>query len=120
MSRPADTDAVAAVLAAYTQGTRSRDTAAIRRIFHPNAVMVGYLGPNLTDGGIDPFLAALEGNAVGPDYASAITSIQVTGATASATVVEDNLFGLSFVNHFHLIRQSSGAWVITSKLFHHD
>lgn len=120
MPRTADAAAIAAVLDAYTRGTRTRDTAAIRAVFHPGAVMAGYVGPDLGVGGIAPFLAALEANTVGPDYASAITGIEILGHTATATVVEDNLFGRSFVNRFHLIRQPQGGWVITAKLFHHD
>lgn len=120
MSRTADTRAILAVLETYTEGARLRDVAALRSIFHPQAVMVGYLGPDLLMGGPEPFFDAIAANEVAPDYASAVVSVQVTGATATATVIEDNLFGLSFVDAFHLIRQPDGRWLITSKLFHHD
>ena len=122
MNRTEPAAAIAAVMDAYTEGTRARDAAAIRALFHDDAVMSGYLGPQLLVGSIDPFLAHLEANPVDDGetlYASRIVSIAVEGATATARVVEDNLFGISFVNDFHLVRGESG-WTITSKLFHHD
>lgn len=122
MNRTSDASAVLAVIREYEEGTRTRDTDRLRAIFHPNAVMSGYLGPNLLVGAPDPFYAHLEANPVDDGvalYTSTTTSVSVTGKTATATTVEDNLFGMSFVNAFHLIGDG-GAWTITAKLFHHD
>ncbi|MGR3492999.1 MAG: nuclear transport factor 2 family protein [Shimia sp.] len=119
MSRTKDPAAVQEILDAYTTATRARDVDGLRAVFHDNAVMSGYLGPDLLVGSPQPFFDFLAGNEVAPDYASHTLSIDVTGQTASATVVEDNLFGMSFVNHFHLVKDENG-WSITSKLFHHD
>lgn len=119
MSRTRDAADVAAVLRAYEDGTRRRDEAALRAVFHDGAVMSGRLGPDLLVGGIEPSLAALAGGEVGRDYAAEITAIEVSGDVARARTVEDGLLGLSFVNDFHLIRGEEG-WRIVSKLFHHD
>lgn len=120
MSRTDPAKAVAAVIAAYAEGTRSRDTAALAALFHPCAVMVGHVGPDLLTGGPQPFFDSLAANNPGPAYAWAITEVSVIGATATATLVEDGLFGRSFVNRFHLIREGESHWRITAKLFHHD
>lgn len=119
MSRTDDAAAVAAVMDEYEAGTRNRDTARLKAIFHDDAVMSGYLGPTLLVGGPEPFYDHLEANEVAPDYASRTVRVDVTGATALARTVEDNLFGMSFVNDFHLVRGQDG-WKIVSKLFLHD
>lgn len=119
MNRTDEAAAVAAVMAEYEAGTRHRDVARLKAIFHPDAVMSGYLGPNLVVGAPQPFYDHLEANEVSASYTAATTLVSVIGATASAKVVEDDLFGLSFVNMFHLVKQD-GAWRIVSKLFHHD
>ena len=119
MSRTGDAAEVAAVLRLYEDGTRERDEDTLRAVFHEDAVMSGWLGPDFLVGGPEPFYAALRAQEVGPDYTARITAIEVTGATARARTVEDALFGLSFVNDFHLARGPEG-WRIVSKLFHHD
>lgn len=119
MSRTGDAAEVEAVLRAYEEGTRARDPEALRRVFHEGAVMSGWLGPDFLVGGPEPFYDALAAQEVGPGYAARVTAIDVVGATARARTVEDGLFGLSFVNEFHLARGPEG-WRIVSKLFHHD
>ena len=119
MSRTEEAAAVARILRIYEDGTRERDVDALRAIFDERAVMSGWLGPDLLVGPPEPFLNALREREVGPGYAAHVTAIEVTGATARAQVVEDDLWGLSFVNDFHLIRGPEG-WRIVSKLFHHD
>ena len=57
----------------------------------------------------------------GPDYRACVASVSVLGRSAEGTILEDALWdGLNFVNRFHLLRDESGAWIITSKLFHRD
>ncbi|MEL6793416.1 MAG: nuclear transport factor 2 family protein [Pseudomonadota bacterium] len=119
MNRTEDAAAVHHVMNEYVEGTRTRDIARLKAIFHENAVMTGYLGPDFLMGGPEPFYGALEASEVGADYAAHISEVSVTGATAQGRIVEDNLLGLSFVNDFHLAK-ADGAWKIVSKLFHHD
>lgn len=119
MNRTEDTLAVKAVIANYIKGTADSDTELLKPLFHETAVMSGYLGPDLMLGSPEPFFSAISQNKVGPDYVGEITEISVTGRTAKVNVIEDNLYDLSFVNTFHLLKVG-GAWTITSKLFHHD
>ncbi len=119
MDRTHQATAVEAVIKEYIAGTVERDVERLQAIFHPNAVMSGYLGPNKLIGTPAPFFAHLQANEHGPGYRSKITHIQVTGRTASATLLEENLYGMSFVNEFHLL-DDDGRWTIVSKLFHHD
>lgn len=120
MNRTPDVRAVKAVVEAYAKGTATRDIDLLKQAFHPQALMSGYFGPDLLVGGPEPFYAQLEGNPHPDDsYAHDIVEISVTGSTAVARLIEDNLYGLSFVNDFHLLKQD-GKWSIVSKLFHHD
>lgn len=115
-----DTARVAGVLERYTEGTRRRDVAILKKIFDPNAVMSHWLGPNRLCGSPQPFFDHLEANAVGDDYASEVSAVVAEGGMATATMREANLFGLSFVNHFHLVKTDDGRWLITAKLFGHS
>jgi len=108
-----------AVVEAYTTGTATRDVALLKSIFHEDAVMTGYLGPDFLNGSPAPFFGALEANEVGPDYASETTGLTVTDRIAHATTEEQNLLGLNFTNHFHMAQLDDGTWRITSKLFRH-
>ncbi len=119
MKRTDDIAAVKAVVGNYIKGTATSDPALLQSLFHESAVMSGYLGPELLLGGPRPFFDAIAKNEVGPDYSGEITELSITGRTATATLVEDNLYGLSFVNAFHLLK-IEGRWTITAKLFHHD
>ncbi len=119
MNRTAEVAAVAAVMDAYIAGTRNRDVASLKKIFHKDALMTGYFGSHLGIGSPQPFFDELETNEIAADYAAQVTSVEVIGATAMGQIVEDNLMGLSFVNNFHLIKVD-GAWLIISKLYHHD
>ena len=107
------------VIDAYARGTRSRDVALLKTLFHPEAVMTGWMGPDLLHGGPDPFYAALEANEVGDDYSSETHALIVTDKIASAVTKEQNLLGMSFTNHFHMVQLADGTWRITSKLFRH-
>lgn len=108
-----------AVIDAYTKGTATRDVALLKLIFDENAVMTGYLGPDLLNGSVEPFYGALEANNVGADYTSDVTNLTVTDKIALATTEEKNLLGLNFTNHFHMVQRDDGTWRITSKLFRH-
>ena len=110
---------VRAVIDAYAEGTRTRDIAKLKGCFAEGAKMTGWLGPDLLQGGPEPFYGALEANEVGDDYTSEITALTVEGPIAWTETRERNLLGLNFVNRFHLVRDGEGRWAIVSKLFAH-
>ena len=117
MDRVTDATAVHTVMTEYAEATRARSVERLSALFHPQAVMTGYLGPDLLVGGPGPFYDALAANEVSPAYRGMVLSVSVTGDTARAVVAEQNLFGMAFVNDFHLVRTADG-WRIVSKLFH--
>lgn len=119
MNRTQGINDVTQVLKQYEEGTRNRDIPLLQSIFHENALMSGYMAGNLMVGSPQPFFDFLAANTVSPEYSSSIVAVEISGNTASATVYEDQLFDLSFVNNFQLIK-TEGKWLIVAKLFHHD
>ena len=119
MQTPSDLAPVRAVVDAYVEATRTRDVPALEQVFHPQALMTGWFQGAQELGGPEPFYRNLEKMEVADDYAAEILHLHVDGDIGLASLVEENLFGLSFVNHFHLIREEALGWRIISKLWRH-
>ena len=115
-----DEAAVRAVVQTYVDGTVEGDADKLASVFHPQAVMTGYIGEQLLCGSPEPFLDAVRNNppaGEGGGYAADITQVEVNGAVATATLVEKGLMGANFVDHFHLV-QADDRWSIVAKTFH--
>lgn len=108
-----------AVIDAYIAGTRTRDVALLRRIFHDNAVMTGWFGDALGLSGPEPFFDELDANEVSDAYTATLVALDQTDRIATAELAETNLLGMSFTNHFHLIQVQDDSWRIISKLYRH-
>ncbi len=108
-----------AVIMAYALATQTRNIALLKEIFHEDAVMTGWLGPDFLHGSPEPFYAALEANEVSDTYASRTVRIEESGRVAIAETHEIDLFGMSFQNDFHMVQVEDGRWQLTSKLFSH-
>jgi hypothetical protein len=110
------------VAARYVDAVYRGDVASLRGLFHPSAVMSGYLGEELVTGGPERFFedlsrtpSMLSGDA---PYATETVSAEVVGDVASLRIDETGFFGsLAFCNWFHLIKNEGGEWLIVSKLF---
>ncbi|MEW5725566.1 MAG: nuclear transport factor 2 family protein [Thermodesulfobacteriota bacterium] len=116
-----DQESVREVVQRYIDGTFNGDAGVIRKCFHPQAVMNGYLGDQLFLGGPEPFFQQIENSPsmsqAGAPYQAEITSLDLVGRVASATVKETGFAGeMNFTNYFHLIKDE-GQWKIISKLF---
>jgi hypothetical protein len=116
-----DEAAVEAILDRYANAVFNGDSKTLRELFHPAAVMNGYLGDKLLIGGPQPFLDDIAGRPpmaqTAPNFKSALSDIHVSGRTATATLHEQGFFGsFDFVNYFHLLKVD-GEWTITSKTF---
>lgn len=116
----ANQEAVMQVMQKYISGTKTGDVNLLKTIFHPSAMMAGYMGPDKLSGGPEPFFQALENQP--PDdtfraaYKSDIRSLEVSNTVARVTLEEQGFYGKRFINHFHLLKDD-GVWLITSKLF---
>ena len=113
--------AVRAVMERYVEAAFKADVDTLRDLFHPAAVMSGYLGDNLLAGSPEPFLADVGGRpsmeSTGAPYKADILDIHASSLTASLRLEETGFFGVgSFVNYFHLLN-TDGEWRIVSKTF---
>lgn len=120
MASPTNYAAVRQVLENYIEGSYIADTTLLKSLFHPDAAMSGYLDGTPDIGTPQPFYEELEENPSakesGEVYHAEIVFIHIADAMASAGIVEDNLLGVNYVNHFHLLK-IDGAWKIVSKIY---
>lgn len=113
--------AVKRVLDSYADAVFNGDAKTLTGLFHPTAVMNGYLGDKLLIGGPQPFLDDIGGHPpmaeTAPQFKAVFSAVHVSGRTATATLHEDGFFGChKFVNYFHLLKVDD-EWKITSKTF---
>jgi hypothetical protein len=113
--------AVRAVMQRYVEAVYKADVATLRGLFHPAAVMSGYLGDTLLAGSPEPFLLDVGGRpsmeSMGAPYKADIVDVHASSLTASLRVEETGFFGsFNFVNYFHLLKVD-GEWKIVSKTF---
>ena len=120
MPSPNDYASVRTVIDNYIKGSYTADTDLLKRCFHPNALMSGYYRGDLDIGSPQPFFDQLESELSSKssrkDYKAEVTFIHIAGCMASAGLVEDNLLGTNYVNHFHLLKIDD-QWRIISKIY---
>ena len=120
MPSPNDYASVRTVIESYIKGSYTADTDLLKRCFHPDAIMSGYYRGDLEIGSTQPFLNQLDSEpsskSSGEDYQAEISFIHIAWSMASAGVVEDNLLGTNYVNHFHLLKIDD-QWRIISKMY---
>jgi hypothetical protein len=116
-----DVSAVRGVMERYIDATYRADVEVVRRTFHAEASMDGYLGEELLLGTPEPFFADIGSRPSmaesGAPYKAEITKIEVSGRAAAVTLEESWFFGtMRFVNYFHLLKTDEG-WRIIGKAF---
>ncbi len=120
MSNDQHRDAVEAVIESYVDACQRGDVAAMRKLFHADASMAGYLADMPLTGSLTPFFEAVASNPApresGQSYRPSLVSVSVSGRVATAELHEQGYLGLDFVNYFHLMLVD-GRWYITAKLF---
>ena len=113
--------AVRAVMERYVEAVFKADVGTLSELFHPVAVMSGYLGDTLLTGSPEPFLVDVGSRpsmeSTGAPYKADILDVHASSLTASLRLEETGFFGVaSFVNYFHLLKVD-GEWKIVSKTF---
>jgi len=117
---PNDYASVRIVVENYIKGSYTADIGLLKRCFHPDALMSGYYRGDLEIGSPQPFFDQLDSEpsskSSGEAYQAEVSFIHIAGGMASAGVVEDNLLGTNYVNHFHLLKIDD-QWRIISKIY---
>lgn len=114
-----ETAAARAVIEEYVAACRVRSVERLKAIFHPDAIMSGYLMEQQLVGSPQPFWDALvhaPADPPGARYEAQITSVDIVGRIASVTLKEQGFLGLSFTDYFHLVK-IDGQWRIVAKTF---
>ena len=119
MEKSAEEHGIREAIAHYAGGMRTGTVETLRRGFHAQAILCGYLGDDLIAGPIAELYAWVDANpspaATGEPFGCEILSIDVTGRVASATVRETGHDG-AVIDYFHLLKVGD-RWSIVSKLW---
>ncbi len=120
MTRAEPLAAVQAVVRSYVDACARGDVLALRALFHPTAILSGYLAGDLVTGSPEPFFDAVGANPAPVDsglrYDARIDTVHIDGRIATAVLRETGYLGMDFVNHFQLL-EVDGQWHIVAKLF---
>jgi len=114
-----DLEEVRAVIQLYVEGSNG-DVAKLKEAFHPDARMMGHIGPVETYIPITDFFAMVERQPgmAGPNYKADIRTIDLAGDAGVAVLVETDYMGCDFVDYFSVAR-IGGRWRITNKTYAH-
>jgi hypothetical protein len=114
-----DLDEVTALIQLYIDGSNG-DVDKLRQAFHPDAWMMGHVGPMDTYMPITDFfgLVGAQPGLAGPNYRAIVRSIDLSGDAGVAVLAETDYMGCDFVDYFTVARVD-GRWVITNKTYAH-
>jgi Putative lumazine-binding len=114
-----DLDEVTALIQLYIDGSNG-DVDKLKSAFHPEAWMMGHVGPMDTYMPITDFFGfvASQPGLAGPNYRAIIRSIDLSGDAGVAVLAETDYMGCDFVDYFSVARVD-GRWVITNKTYAH-
>lgn len=106
----------------YIDGTFTANVELLQSCFHKDAIMTGYMGPDLVIATPAIFIEDIKSNpsmeSKGDPYKADITELAVTGNVARATVKETGFFGEGALeDSFHILKDTDGKWKIISKCF---
>jgi hypothetical protein len=119
MTTSFDEQGIRDVITFYVEGMRTGDVETLKRGFHEQAILCGYLGDALIAGPIALLYDWVAENpapaATGEAFSCEIFGIEVTGRVATAKVRERDHHGV-VIDHFHLLKAGE-RWSIVSKLW---
>lgn len=103
----------------YVEGMRTGDVEMLKKAFHSQAILCGYLGDELIATPIEGLYEWVEANpapsATGEIFECAILAIEITGRVAAAKIRETGHDG-DVIDYFHLLNDGK-RWSIVSKLW---
>ena len=116
------TEAVKKVVQNYIDGTFTGNADLLASAFHKDAIMTGYMGPDLVIATPAAFVDEIRNNksmqSQGHAFKAEIEDITVVGGVAQARVHETGFWGEGEVMElFQLLIDTDGQWKIISKCF---
>src|SRR5262245_61788407 len=119
MEQRSDEHGIRGAISHYADGMRTGNAETLKRGFHEQAILCGYLGDQLIAAPIAELYAWVSSNpapaATGDPFACEVLRIEVTGRVATATVRETDQHG-AVIDYFHLLKVGD-SWSIVSKLW---
>jgi hypothetical protein len=114
-----DLEEVRGLIQLYIDGANG-DVAKLKEAFHPDARMMGHIGPMETYIPITDFFKMVERQPglAGPNYKAYVRNIDLAGDAGVAVQVETDYLGCDFVDYFSVAR-IGGRWQITNKTYAH-
>ncbi|MBO0477421.1 nuclear transport factor 2 family protein [Vagococcus sp. DIV0080] len=112
-------DEVKQVIDQYRTSVFSGDEKLLRKVFHPNAQMNGYMNSQLVLGTPELFFEEIGSKpAMKEPFKATITYLKVTGRIANVVLYATGFYGDGVVeDHFQLLKGPNGHWKIISKCF---
>ena len=103
----------------YTEGMRTGKVEILKKGFHQQAILCGYLGDEMIAAPIEGLYDWVNSNPApaetGEIFGCAILATEVTGRVAAATVRETSHEG-DVIDYFHLLKDRERWWIV-SKLW---
>ena len=110
-------DAITRTLRHYIDGAISGSSDDMKRAFHEDATIFGYIGSELFAGPIQKLFDWNDQNGPASGLVSEVASIDVAGTIATVRLELDNWTGNRFTDQFTLLNVD-GDWKIINKVFH--
>ena len=112
-----DYDAIAATVQHYIDGAMTGKGDTMKPAFHEDAMIHGYIGPDLLGGPIQLLFDWNDQNGPATGLIAKIASIDIVGTIATVRLELDNWTGHRFTDMYTLLK-TDGQWKIISKVFH--
>ena len=113
----AEYDAIIETVQKYIEGGRTGRTEEMKKAFHPEATIFGYVGPELFAGPIQQLFDWNDQNGAATKLQDRITSIDIIETVATVRLELENWTGHRFTDLFTLLKVD-GQWKIMNKVFH--
>src|SRR6185436_206162 len=110
-------DAIAKTIQHYIDGGKTGNTEEMKKAFHPDATIFGYIGNDLFAGPIQGLFDWNDQNGAATELEGRITSIDLVGTAATARIELDNCSGHRFTDFFTLLKVD-GEWKVMNKVFY--
>lgn len=112
-----DYDAIEETIQHYINGGKTGDTGEMKRAFHKDATIFGYVGPDLFAGPIQGLFDWVDQNGAATELEGRVTSIDLVGTVATARIELENWRGHRFTDFFTLLK-TDGEWKVINKVFY--
>jgi hypothetical protein len=110
-------DAISRTVQQYIDGGKTGRTEEMKKAFHPDATIFGYIGPDLFAGPIQGLFDWNDQNGAAAELHGRIASIDVVETVATVRLELENWGVYRFTDMFTLLKVD-GNWKIMNKVFH--